>query len=387
MAFLPFYIPARKQLKIVIVGGGYAGIAALTTLVQYMPDAEITIIDPRMHHLKITHLQETFRYPLSDFLVPFTALGQRFGCRHVCAELMPDEVTLQQWQNDKCITFDDHSLPFDYLLIATGAPAKGLVNHDSDYILDLNDFMETAGSELLSKHLTGQGGRKDPISVIGGGATGIQFLFEIVHFLQRHKFENKLRLIESGERVLRQFPDRFAHYVQSSMTELEIDFCPDTYFRGQQENIILLEEKNTGRRYELPSSLSLLFAGKQQGNQFTANTFGQVIVNHRVLPYIFVAGDCSHYQSFGSNALTAQSAVRKGKLAARNILRHSGLLKILEPYMHHDIGYVVSLGSTDAVGWLALENNVVTGIAASVIKEIVEAQYDLLLTGIDTYLI
>jgi NADH dehydrogenase len=55
--------------------------------------------------------------------------------------------------------------------------------------------------------------------------------------------------------------------------------------------------------------------------------------------------------------------------------------------MHHDIGYVVSLGSSDAVGWLALEHNVVTGIAAYVIKEIVEAQYDLLLTGIDTYLI
>jgi NADH dehydrogenase len=171
------------------------------------------------------------------------------------------------------------------------------------------------------------------------------------------------------------------------MVDLEIDFCPDTYFRGQQDNVILLEEKNTGRQYELPSSLSILFAGKQQQNQFAANAFGQMIVNHRSLPHIFVAGDCSIYQSFGSNAMTAQSAVRKGKLAARNILRHSGLLKILEPYMHHDIGYVVSLGSADAVGWLALEHNVVTGIAAYVIKEIVEAQYDLLLTGIDTYLI
>ncbi len=387
MAFLPFYIPARKQLKIVIVGGGYAGIAALTTLVEYMPDAEVTIIDPRTHHLKITHLQETFRYPLSDLLVPFTTFEQRFGCRHVCTELVLDEAALQQWQSNKCITVNDLLLPFDYLLIATGAPARDVVNHNSDYILDLNDFTSTAGSELLSKYLTGGSSRKDPITVIGGGATGIQFLFEIVYFLQRHHFQNKLRLIESGERVLRQFPVSFAHYAQSCMNDLDIDFCPDTYFRGQQENVILLEEKNTGKQYELPSSLALLFAGKQQGNQFTANAFGQVIINRQSLPHIFIAGDCSHYQSFGSNAMTAQSAVRKGKLAARNILRHSGLLKILEPYIHHDIGYVVSLGPTDAVGWLALENNVVTGIAASIIKEIVEAQYDLLLTGIDTYLI
>ena len=387
MAFLPFYIPARKQLKVAIVGGGYAGIAALTTLLEYMPDAEVTIIDPRTHHLKITHLQETFRYPLSDLLVPFTTLEQRFGCRHVCAELVLDENTLQQWQNNKCITMNDYSLPFDYLLIATGAPAREGVHHRSAHVLDLKDFMSTAGSTLLSSHLAGGDDCKAPISVIGGGATGIQFLFEIAHFLQRHKLENKVRLIESGERVLRQFPDRLAHYAQSRMAELDIDFCPDTYFRGQQENVILLEEKNTGRQYELSSSLALVFSGKQQRNQLMANAFGQVIINRQSLPHIFIAGDCSHYQSFGSNAMTAQSAVRKGKLAARNILRHSGVLKILEPYIHHDIGYVVSLGPTDAVGWLALENNVVTGIAASIIKEIVEAQYDLLLTGIDTYLI
>ena len=85
--------------------------------------------------------------------------------------------------------------------------------------------------------------------------------------------------------------------------------------------------------------------------------------------------------------MTAQSAVRKGKLAARNILRHSGTLKLLEPYLHRDLGYVVNLGPADAVGWLALEGNVVSGIPALLIKEVVAAQYDLLLAGIDTYLI
>lgn len=385
MAFLPFYIPGRKQLKVVIIGGGYAGISALITLVRHMPDAEITIVDPQIHHIKITHLHETFRYPLSDVLVPFPLLEQRFGCRHVGAAPTFEKTALQQWQNEKCITFDHHSLPFDYLLIASGAPAIA-VDHTED-ILGLNDFMTTAGSELLSSYLARGNGTKEPVSIIGGGATGIQYLFEIAHFLQRHKFENKLRLIDSGDRVLKQFPDKFARYAQSCMTELDIDYYPETYFRGQHNNAILLEAKGTGKQYALPSGLSILFAGKKRDNQLAANAFGQIVINHRPLPHIFVAGDCSHYRSFGSNAMTAQTAVRKGMLVARNILRHSGLLKMLEPYLHHDIGYVVSLGPTDAVGWLALENNVVTGIAAYVIKEIVEAQYDLLLTGIDTYLI
>jgi NADH dehydrogenase len=89
----------------------------------------------------------------------------------------------------------------------------------------------------------------------------------------------------------------------------------------------------------------------------------------------------------GSNAQSAQTALRKGKLAARNILRHAGPVKILEPYLHQDLGYVIGLGPSDAIGWLGLKGNVVGGLPAVVVKELVEAQYDLLLAGVDTYVL
>lgn len=385
MAVLPFYISNKKNLKIVIVGGGYAGIAALATLARYQPGAEITLIDPKINHIKITHLHETFRYPLTDFLIPFTDIEQEFGCRHLAMELPFSESTLLEWARDKSIPIHDESLPFDYLLIASGA-LNNNAYQDADDVMGLNPFMKHPGSEILSQFLS-KPDTDGPISVIGGGATGIQFLFEIEHFLRYHKYKNKLRLIDSGNQVLKQFPDRFARYVEASMTNLNIEYYSTTYFRGQQHGQIRLEDKKTNSQFELPSSLTFLFSGKSQGSVLKANAFGQVIVDQHILQHIFVAGDCAYYQSIGSNALTAQSAVRKGKLAARNLLRHSGLLKILEPYLHRDIGYVVSLGPADAIGWLALENNVVTGLAAYTIKEIVEAQYDLLLAGIDTYLL
>ncbi|HMV12718.1 MAG TPA: FAD-dependent oxidoreductase [Nitrosomonas sp.] len=385
MAVLPFYISNKKNLKIVIVGGGYAGIAALTTIARYQPSAEITLIDPKIDHIKITHLHETFRYPLTDFLIPFTDIEQEFGCRHLPLELPFSESTLLQWERDKTISINNESIPFDYLLIASGA-LNNNADQDSGDVMGLNAFMKHPGSEILSQFLS-KPGTEAPISVIGGGATGIQFLFEIEHFLRYHKYKNKLRLIDSGDQVLKQFPDRFARYVEAAMKNLNIEYYPTTYFRGQQHSQIRLEDKKTSHQFELPSSLTFLFSGKSQGSVLKANAFGQVIVDQQILQHIFVAGDCAYYQSIGSNALTAQSAVRKGKLAARNLLRHSGLLKILEPYLHRDIGYVVSLGPADAIGWLALENNVVTGLAAYTIKEIVEAQYDLLLAGIDTYLL
>ena len=121
MTCLPFYIPTEKKLKIVIAGGGYAGITALVTFLRHMPDASITIIDPRSQHIKITHLHETFRYPLQDILLPFSTLEKRFHCRHICAELALEESTLLQWQNDKFMTIQDEIIEFDYLLVATGA--------------------------------------------------------------------------------------------------------------------------------------------------------------------------------------------------------------------------------------------------------------------------
>ena len=384
MGFLPFYIATRnKRLRIVIIGGGYAGLAALTILVRHAPNIDITIIDPEDHHLKITHLHETFRYPLSDFVIPFTDLVNRFGFRHIRASITVDEENLQNWQKDKCLVINEEILNFDCLLVATGCKNKKITHGEN--VLVLQDFMKTSGSDLLSSLLQKNNKSEQIISVVGGGATGIQFLFEIKQFLQRQRIKGKLRLIHSHDHVLEKFPASFNSYVRSCMNESNIDFYPDTYYCEQQIGKILLEEKHTKRQFELLSDHSILFLGKKEDKLFNTNAFGQVIVNQESLKNIFVAGDCSYYQSLGSNSLTAQSAVRKGQLAARNILRHSGIIGLLEPYLHHEIGYVVNLGPTDAVGWLVTEGNLVTGLPALVIKEVVEAQYDFLLAGIDTY--
>ena len=385
MTLLPFYIPKQKRLKVVIIGGGYAGIAALTTFSRYAPDTDITIIDPKQQHIKITHLQETFRYPLADFLVPFADIEKRYSCRHIAASVHFAPGELKKYQDKKQLIINEEVVDFDYLLIASGCEYRAADHGDN--VLSLRDFTTSAGSELLTQWLSKNIQSEQSISVVGGGATGIQFLFEIKQFLHRTKNKAELRLIHASQHVLEQFPDGFNTYVQSRMHEMDIAFYPHTSYLEQQSGQILLADKQTQKRFELPSSLSILFLGMKQHGIFTANAFGQVIDDQKPLPNIFAAGDCSHYQSLGSNTLTAQSAVRKGKLAARNILRHSGFFGLLEPYLHHELGYVVSLGPTDAVGWLVAEGNLVTGLPALTIKEIVEVQYDLLVAGIDTYLI
>ncbi|HEX7235227.1 MAG TPA: FAD-dependent oxidoreductase, partial [Nitrosospira sp.] len=121
MPFLPFYLPKHTRLRILIIGAGYAGISALVTILRHMPQASVTVIDPRSHHLKITHLHETFRYPLEDFQISFSMLQSRYGCRHVRGEVAWQMDVLQQWQNDKAIVIDGEILEFDYMLVASGS--------------------------------------------------------------------------------------------------------------------------------------------------------------------------------------------------------------------------------------------------------------------------
>lgn len=385
VAFLPFNITKQKKLKIIIIGAGYAGIAALTTLARFAPDTNITIIDPRQHHIKTTHLHETFRYPLEDVLVSFRDIENRFGCRHIAASIHFTHNDLEYFQQQKQLPVQEEFLDFDYLVVATGNPDRPV--QPSEDIVLLKDFETSSGSDLISKSLNKSDQSNLSISVVGGGATGIQFLFELKHFLNRIKSPATLRLIHSKDRVLESFPIAFNDYIQSRMQELDIAFHPYCYFQQQQSGHIHLKNKLTQQQITLPSMLSLLFLGKQQQDSLLANVFGQVMFNNQALQNIFTAGDNSSYESIGTNAHTAQSAVRKGKLVARNILRHAGFPGLLEPYIHQDLGYVIHLGPHDAVGWLGMQNNIMTGMPALAIKEIVEAQYDLLLSGIDTYVV
>jgi NADH dehydrogenase len=113
--------------------------------------------------------------------------------------------------------------------------------------------------------------------------------------------------------------------------------------------------------------------------------FGQVEVEGKLFTDIFGAGDCADYAGNGLNHLTAQAAVRKGKLVAHNI-RNLKAGRELRRYRYQERVYLLSLGSTDAVGWLGLHSNLMKDFTASILKDALETQYDLYLDGVDTYL-
>jgi NADH dehydrogenase len=383
--FMPFYLPSDKAPKVIIVGGGYAGLSALVALREHSPEAEIVLIDPRDQHLKVTHLHESFRRPLSEFRVSFDLLTKRFDARHIQACLAYEEDSLQQWASDGFLEINGDFIEFDYLIWATGTGSK----HQKaiDHCFGLEDFARTSGPEILNRAVEGNSDEDVWLTLVGSGATGIQFLFEISHYIKQRGLDWHLRLVDGADAPLSQFNPKLGKYVVSRLEDTGTDFFPNHYFKAQTSDSIEIENKETGEISQLPSKAAFLFMGMRPEPVINTNVFGQVRLEGKTLPKIFAAGDCSRFNKPGSNSLSAQTALRKGRLVAHNVLRHSSKVKLLEPYIHRDLGYVISMGPNDAVGWLGLPQNIVAGQPATLIKEIVEAQYDLLLAGLDTFVI
>ena len=370
-------------LKVIIIGGGYAGLSALITLRKKTPDAAITLIDPRPFHLIITRLHETVHRPLDSLRIPYDLLARRFKFIHKQQAIHFDEHQLRIWDSQKTIRLGEESLSFDYLLIATGSLPIQSENEPDTY--DLNSISQHCFNATLEQFIARTDTKKKTINIVGAGPTGIQFAFEMAHVLQACHAEYQLNLIEGGDKLLTAFPAALAGYVERRLLEKRITLLKNQFYKGKQGDEIMLQNSHSGDKSVLGSELTLLLLGKKPELLLHANSSGQVLVDGKTLAHIFTAGDCSFYDEMGSNLMTSQSALRKGKAAANNILREAGVLCFCLPYMHQDIGYLLSLGADDAVGWIGSKSNIVRGLPAFLAKEGIEAQYDMLLSGIDSY--
>lgn len=369
--------------KTIVIGGGYAGLACLSELSKTSSSMELFLIDARSHHVKLTQLHKTLRHPLEQQQVSYARLADRFKFRFYQQPLDLSPEQLQSWLRKGSVDLTETSLPFDHLVVSSGATPLSLP--EGPETLSLDDLLQGRGPAAI-ENLAAQAREEPlPVSLVGGGATGIQVLFELEDILQDLKIPYQLRLIDLGERLVPGLPRGIHRAIQGKLKRRGIDYLPGTRYLRQKDQRIELLEVNTGTAYSLSSALTLLFPGVQGSPQrFEANRHGQVLLDGECLEALFTCGDCSSYHSSGLNSMTAQAALRKGKLVAKNIInRERG--RSLQSYRYSEKGYIISLGRRDAAGWLGLQFHRISGPPAAVLKESMEFQYDLFLSGVDTF--
>jgi NADH dehydrogenase len=368
-------------MKIVVVGGGYAGLACLIELSRLLPESERTLVDPAPDHLKLTRLHEALTTPLSRWRVPFAELGERYGFSHRRARFSVSHAALARTAETGEFALGGERLPCDALVVAVGARPRPRPRLDRCY--GLADLRNQEGRRLVAD-IAEASSRRRRVTVVGGGATGLQYVFQLRDALRRAGSDARLRLVDGGERLLPDEPRDCHDYVVRRLDESEVDYRPRTRLTGVDGDRLVVTGPRGGRR-ELATLATFVFPGLR-GNPVFLDTdeSGRVLHEGDPLHRVFAAGDCADYAGPGYDGRTAQAAIRQGLHVAAALAR-AARGRRLPRYSSSRLGYFVSLGVLDAVGWAGTRDAVVAGLPACAIREAIEARYDLFVSGLDTF--
>ena len=223
--------------RIVIVGGGFGGLAAAKALAH--APAEVVLIDRQNHHLFQPLLYQVATAALSpaDIAWPIRRiLRHQSNARVLMAEVTGVDIERKQ------VLMGTRAEPYDYLVLASGA-THAYFGHDDwaphapglKQIIDATDIrrrilmaFERAEKEsdpsAREKLLT--------LVIVGGGPTGVEMAGTIseltrkalaADFRRIDPRKTRVVLIEAGQRLLPSFPEPLSGYAKQALENLGVE--------------------------------------------------------------------------------------------------------------------------------------------------------------------
>ena len=229
--------PAHDAPHIVIVGAGFGGMACAAGLRRER--ARVTLIDRHNYHLFQPLLYQVATAGLSpgDIATPVRGVFRDHPrLRVLCGQVSGVDVV------NRCITVDGRRLPYDVLVLATGA-SHGYFGHEewaatAPGLKSVNDATSIR-SRILAAFEQAEA-TDDPVVrdalltflICGGGPTGVELAGAIAE-LARHGMEKEFRnfdpasarilLVQAGPRVLPQFAQRLSAFARASLEALGVE--------------------------------------------------------------------------------------------------------------------------------------------------------------------
>lgn len=240
----------EQQTRIVILGGGFGGVAAARTMAKKLKrekGVRITLIDK-----KTVHVFNPLLYEVATAFVEHDETGSAKLFRSgVAVELRP---MLARWDVDfihaaitgidwtaRTVALDGHEdVGFDRIVIALGSETnfygiEGLEKNAATLkSVEEADALRKHVHEHL--HLTEHGEEERFDTIIGGaGATGVELAGELMLFLRKHMAKGHIEakdvniaLIQAAPKVLPAMPDPFPAWALERLQRLGIKVFLDT---------------------------------------------------------------------------------------------------------------------------------------------------------------
>ena len=328
---MPEYKQPPRRPRVVIVGGGFAGLHTARGLARLPVDA--TVVDRRNHHLFQPLLYQVALAVLSpaDIAQPIRSILRR----QTNTEVLMDEVVGIDVRARQVSLASGAHLDYDYLVLATGA-THSYFGHDrwqqfAPGLKTIEDATEIRRRVLLAFELAErqmvETGTHPPLNfaVIGGGPTGVELagaISDIAQLYMRHDFrhidpaKSRVMLLDGGARILAAYPQDLSAKAEATLQRLGVEVHTNTQVTGVGPGWV----EAGGQRID--AVVTLWAAGVQAsplGKMLGAplDRRGCVIVDDRLnppaLPEVFVLGDLAHFEQDGRQIPgVAQPAMQMG---------------------------------------------------------------------------
>ncbi|MEV7044968.1 NAD(P)/FAD-dependent oxidoreductase [Amycolatopsis sp. NPDC051061] len=356
-------------MRVVIVGGGFAGYHAAKSLRKTVgEDVEVVILNPTDYFLYLPLLPEVAAGILDPRrvtvsipetlpgvrLVLGVATGVDFDARHVTFTDPEDQ---------------EHRIGYDRLVLAAGSVNKLLpIPGVPEYA---HGFRGVPEALYLRDHITRQielaAAAEDPAErdarctfvVVGAGYTGTEVAAQGPAFTDalaaRHPelAGQKIRwlLLDVAERVLPELGKRLGKTADEVLRAREVEVLMKTSVGHADEKGVTLTNG------EPVPTRTLVWCVGVRPDPLVADlgletAKGRLVVSDQLgVPGrddVFACGDAAAVPDLTRpgqyTAMTAQHAERQGKLAGRNVAASLGYGRPAT-YRHHDLGFVVDLGA------------------------------------------
>ena len=354
--------------KIVIVGAGFGGLFATRGLSH--TEADITLVDRHNYHLFQPLLYQVATAGLAPSDIAWPIRGILSEQKN--ATVLLDSVCDVDLDAQEVITLQ-RRLPFDYLILATGARhayfghddwephAPGLKSIDDATSIRRRILMAFEQAEIAEDENERQ--RLLTFVVVGAGPTGVELAGTIAELARwtlasdfRHIDSRSARivLLEAGPRVLPAMPTELTVYAKNSLGKLGVEIrLGHAVTHCDADGVIVANERLSSATVLWAAGVAASPAADWLGAE--ADRAGRVIVEEDLsitgYPNVFVIGDTAAVKDTAGNPVPgiAPAAKQQGRYVASLVRSRIGGRMVPDKFHYRHTGNLATIGRKSAV--------------------------------------
>ena len=365
-------IPNQMKItKIVIAGGGFAGLAAATYLDKRLarrPDIEVVLISRENFILFTPMLHEVAAGDLSpsDIINPLRRI-----LRHVKIVQADVQVIDPARRRIRCcggVAQLEFELEYDHLLLALGSETNFLdLPGLSDWAVTMKSLSDAALLRNRVVALLEEANLQDDFEIrrqlltfviAGGGFSGVETAGAISDFVREaaayypdlKKELIRVVLVHPGHFLLPELDEELGEYTERKLRERKVEVIGGVRVAGYDDgSLVRLSDGSS-----IPASTLIWTAGVKPSQVIAQLPWhkerGRLLVNDFLqvpgVPGLWAAGDCAAVPDGTSRRFhppTAQHGLRQGLVAAKNV-EAAILCRPLTPFVFTTLGQLASIG-------------------------------------------